>query len=148
MFKIIFQINSYLKYLNNNILLFLESNKILIYLIYLEWKSSSIVLKEKKQLVMIKHLLIIIKLNNSNIINKNDLQITFLKEKNEKENNNNIINKIYPYIQDENEKFYYFSRKLNSNILFLINNKNAIEFIYKELIYSKAKKEYINRILK
>ena len=88
------------------------------------------------------------KINNSNIINKNDLQITFLKEKNEKENNNNIINKIYHYIQDENEKFYYFSRKLNSNELFLINNKNAIEFIYKELIYSKAKKEYINRILK
>ena len=88
------------------------------------------------------------KINNCNIINKNDLQITFLKEKNEKEINNNVLNKIYPYIQDENEKFYYFSRKLNSNVLFLVNNKNAIEFIYKELIYSKAKKEYRNRILK
>ena len=88
------------------------------------------------------------KINNCNIINKNDLQITFLKEKNEKEINNNVLNKIYPYIQDENEKLYYFSRKLNSNVLFLVNNKNAIEFIYKELIYSKAKKEYRNRILK
>ena len=45
------------------------------------------------------------------------------------------------------ERFLFNSRILNEKILFLVNQKNAFEFIYEELRYSKVKKDYIMKIL-
>jgi len=45
------------------------------------------------------------------------------------------------------EKFLFNSRTLSKKILFLVNQKNAFEFIYEDLKYSKVQKDYRVKIM-
>jgi len=79
-----------------------------------------------------------------------DVLKKYIQEKEEKLKyktpNKSMIHEIKHSI-DKEESFLFYSRVLNEKILFLVNKKNALKFIYEELRYSKVQKDYIDKMM-